>query len=91
MAKDGFLVTKYKIEYMQKAVNDIDQDDMDTVIRNATEYDEDWDAGCIFPMLVDAYAKGNDDGREGIDKACEAIFGWNLFDLAMQITGETEE
>ena len=80
-----------KIRYMQHVAEDADTDQMDEVIRNMVSDEEDWDASCIFPDLVETYTKENEDVRKGIDKACEAIFGYDLYQIACQIREYNEE
>lgn len=74
-----------EIEKMKKILEKFEESDLAEGIRGLTADDEDWDAGCILPLLVDMYAKSDTDVREGIDRTCEIIFGYVLKDLVESV------
>ena len=74
-----------EIEKMKKILEKFEESDLAEGICGLTADDEDWDAGCILPLLVDMYAKSDTDVCEGIDRTCEIIFGYVLKDLVESV------
>lgn len=77
-------------EIVKKALEELD---MEFTSDQMAEYlmDPEWTTYKMFEDLASDYLNGSEEYRKGIDCACAALTGWNLYSLAEQMLSKAKE